>query len=667
MGHRSSKLSAGLTNGNTSINKSSSLKDTTATSTKLSKHSSRRYSARYPKSCSAKSESNKNFRHSIASLSSSNSTNVATVCGDQQFLPILRLDSESIAENANLSSVASNSTGQIIIKIHFKTHTPPTADTMDNASQKDVVSPSERETRARSLLNSENYRRLVDTNSNNEFVETAGSSLNSVLNNNSNSNTNNNNNNNSRASLPAHLNTLRIIEPLSQQDTTSAAGAVDYYEVAEEAPASTHSRPVSSRRQKAKSAFMNFRSMLESSSSKAQQNKVTNSNNNNHHSGGGGNGSKHSHNNRQSLPLPSVEQTRQNPLRPVSSSETRSTLPVASTSSIYHDGAVVSNLNPIMASNPHTTTTPPTPISITTSSAALPLSPPTTTTTTATATNNQLAIWASSPNQDLIISSINVVVCPPTAAAAAAAIATTAVAPTNMSSAEHLMSSEHGDSHSSCGSACVRSVPKHLTTGESAQPQSGMAKNIIHALSTATSPIVHSQVDFVHYLVPDLQRIFNSSFYWGKMDRYEAERLLEGKPEGTFLLRDSAQEEYLFSVTFRKYGRSLHARIEQSGHKFSFDCHDPAVFSTSTVTGLLEHYKDPGSVMFFEPMLTVPFHRKRVFSLQQLSRAAIVSNSTYDGITELELPVRLKAYLKEYHYKQKLRVKLLDETLLTCT
>lgn len=80
--------------------------------------------------------------------------------------------------------------------------------------------------------------------------------------------------------------------------------------------------------------------------------------------------------------------------------------------------------------------------------------------------------------------------------------------------------------------------------------------------------IVHSQVNYYHCLVPDLEKITSSCYYWGKMDRYEAERLLEGKPEGTFLLRDSAQDEYLFSVTFRKYGRSLHARIEQCNHKF---------------------------------------------------------------------------------------------------
>ncbi|KAJ8947586.1 hypothetical protein NQ318_010098 [Aromia moschata] len=85
----------------------------------------------------------------------------------------------------------------------------------------------------------------------------------------------------------------------------------------------------------------------------------------------------------------------------------------------------------------------------------------------------------------------------------------------------------------------------------------------------------HTQVDFIHCLVPDLLNITNCSFYWGetaeKWIATEAERLLDGKPEGTFLLRDSAQEEFLFSVSFRKYGRSLHARIEQWNHKFSFD------------------------------------------------------------------------------------------------
>lgn len=176
---------------------------------------------------------------------------------------------------------------------------------------------------------------------------------------------------------------------------------------------------------------------------------------------------------------------------------------------------------------------------------------------------------------------------------------------------------------------------------------------------------IHTQVDFRHHLVPDLQQIINSSFYWGVMDRYQAEKLIDNKPEGTFLLRDSAQDEFLFSVSFRRYGRSLHARIEQWNHKFSFDSRDPGVFAADTVCGLIEHYKDPSSCMFFEPMLTHPLHRNFPFSLQHITRAVICSHVSYDNINHLPLPASLKEYLKFYHYKQKIRVRRFD--LSSCT
>ncbi|KAJ8280684.1 hypothetical protein GJAV_G00057740 [Gymnothorax javanicus] len=179
-------------------------------------------------------------------------------------------------------------------------------------------------------------------------------------------------------------------------------------------------------------------------------------------------------------------------------------------------------------------------------------------------------------------------------------------------------------------------------------------------LKSQDSYRVHTQIDYIHCLVPDLLQITNLPCYWGVMDRYEAETLLEGKPEGTFLLRDSAQEDYLFSVSFRRHGRSLHARIEQWNHNFSFDVHDPSVFHAPTVTGLLEHYKDPNSCMFFEPLLSRPIHRTHPFSLQHVCRAVISSRTTYDGIDRLPIPNALKEHLKEYHYKQKVRVRRLD-------
>ncbi|KAL1762980.1 Suppressor of cytokine signaling 5, partial [Sigmodon hispidus] len=80
-------------------------------------------------------------------------------------------------------------------------------------------------------------------------------------------------------------------------------------------------------------------------------------------------------------------------------------------------------------------------------------------------------------------------------------------------------------------------------------------------LSRQGSWKVHMQIDYIHCLVPDLLQITGNPCYWGVMDRYEAEALLEGKPEGMDLPRDSAQEDYLFSMSFSCYNWSLHARI----------------------------------------------------------------------------------------------------------
>ncbi|XP_074647727.1 suppressor of cytokine signaling 5-like [Tubulanus polymorphus] len=223
-----------------------------------------------------------------------------------------------------------------------------------------------------------------------------------------------------------------------------------------------------------------------------------------------------------------------------------------------------------------------------------------------------------------------------------------------------------GAHDSSLGSAFQRQCVMTTTYPNNGSPLHGAAYSSESQISeygsltpqgTYIPHTVHTQVDYIHCLVPDLQNISSCSFYWGVMDRYEAEKLLENKPEGTFLLRDSAQEEFLFSVSFRRYARSLHARIEQWNHKFSFDSHDPGVFSSDTVCELIEHYKDPSCCMFFEPMLTLPMNRTFPFPLQHLCRAVIGTHITYDAINFLPLPKKLKEYLKYYHYKQKVRVR----------
>ncbi|XP_013874089.1 suppressor of cytokine signaling 4 [Austrofundulus limnaeus] len=158
--------------------------------------------------------------------------------------------------------------------------------------------------------------------------------------------------------------------------------------------------------------------------------------------------------------------------------------------------------------------------------------------------------------------------------------------------------------------------------------------------------------DYTDYiLVPDLLQINNSPCYWGVLNRFEAEELLEGQPEGTFLLRDSAQDEFLFSVSFRRYSRSLHARIEQNGKRFSFDVRDPCMYRDPSVTGLLRHYSDPATCLFFEPLLSRPLPRTFPFTLQHLCRALICSCTTYQGVDRLPLPLQLREYLRQYHIK----------------
>ncbi|KAM3877339.1 suppressor of cytokine signaling 4 [Diretmus argenteus] len=158
-----------------------------------------------------------------------------------------------------------------------------------------------------------------------------------------------------------------------------------------------------------------------------------------------------------------------------------------------------------------------------------------------------------------------------------------------------------------------------------------------------------SHTDYI--LVPDLLQINNTPCYWGVLNRFEAEELLEGQPEGTFLLRDSAQDEFLFSVSFRRYSRSLHARIEQSDKRFSFDGRDPCMYRDPSVTGLLRHYSDPATCLFFEPLLSRPLPRTFPFSLQHLCRAVVCSCITYQGVDSLPLPPQLRDYLRQYHIK----------------
>ncbi|VEL21501.1 unnamed protein product [Protopolystoma xenopodis] len=177
--------------------------------------------------------------------------------------------------------------------------------------------------------------------------------------------------------------------------------------------------------------------------------------------------------------------------------------------------------------------------------------------------------------------------------------------------------------------------------------------------------------------------------------------MLCNRPDGVYLLRDSAQPGHAFSVSFRRFERTLHARIElvfaACQYRFTFDApatgallmqsltdssslpsrepsctalpgdvehsfrlsanpsaspqsnlsglavagsvtENPLVRQSHSVNALVAAYRDPAKCMFYEPLCMQPLFRQFVFSLQAICRAHLCSFFTDAPIPPLQRP-----------------------------
>lgn len=177
----------------------------------------------------------------------------------------------------------------------------------------------------------------------------------------------------------------------------------------------------------------------------------------------------------------------------------------------------------------------------------------------------------------------------------------------------------------------------------------------------------------IRILIKELNICFvPSGWYWGSLTANEAKEILQDASEGTFLLRDSSQRDYLFTISAMTSAGPTNLRIEYRHGKFKLDSVvlvKPKLKQFDSVVHLVEHYVQlsrtsdkaasaaasvansqrsaVGPNGMVQLLLTKPVYTATP-SLQHLCRIAI--NRRTRQVQDLPIPNRLKDYLMDYAY-----------------
>lgn len=155
-----------------------------------------------------------------------------------------------------------------------------------------------------------------------------------------------------------------------------------------------------------------------------------------------------------------------------------------------------------------------------------------------------------------------------------------------------------------------------------------------------------------------LEKVSHYGWYWGPLNRREAELVLKGKPDGSFLVRDSSNEFHLYSVSFRSKGRTIHTRIKYDKGHFGFattnglqpesDSVGALVRKTMKISQRGPFYASRTDLLWpsYPIQFLFPVSRfEELPSLKHLCRFVIRQYSRCDRLQELPLPPKLIRYI----------------------
>lgn len=149
-----------------------------------------------------------------------------------------------------------------------------------------------------------------------------------------------------------------------------------------------------------------------------------------------------------------------------------------------------------------------------------------------------------------------------------------------------------------------------------------------------------------------------SGWYYGAISWQQAAAMLQDTSVGTFLLRDSASPQCLYSLSVQTSNGPTSVRIHYSYGKFRLDCTGHSQKHTPEFDGvvsLVDHYVSVTSTQVwvdhegntFSPIDIRRPLRRTVSSLQHLCRLAL-NTSSCSTPSDAILPPALRSFLKRY-------------------